>query len=101
MTAINRELHKAFVWFNQDGFKTIRTGNWGAGAFSGDRRLKFIIQAIVCTYLKKDMVYICFDKTGKSTLTSVLQSCKGKTIKELYAKLSTVTSKVIFESLLK
>jgi hypothetical protein len=45
MKAVKRELIKAFAGFHTEGKSTdhafpIATGNWGCGAFNGDRQLK-------------------------------------------------------------
>ena len=45
MGCAERELLKAYVSFRQEGYELFRhhaitTGNWGCGAFNGDRELK-------------------------------------------------------------
>jgi len=36
------------------------TGNWGCGAFSGDIRIKFLIQWIASSLANKEMIYCPF-----------------------------------------
>ena len=48
MKAVKRELIKAFAGFHTRGRSTshafpVATGNWGCGAFNGDRQLKGIL----------------------------------------------------------
>ena len=62
---ILRELNKAYVGFSSQspvlGNKCpIATGNWGCGAFGGDRETKFLIQWIVASVVQRPMVYFTF-----------------------------------------
>ena len=98
--SIDRELHKALVGFDQPAFHTIQTGNWGGGAFGGDIRLKFIVQAMVCAHLGKDMVYSCFEETDMTTLIPVLNYCGGKTIGALYDTLASLSSRADLDTTL-
>ena len=77
---IDRELHKAYVGFNQAEFTTIRTGSWGSGAFRGDNRLN------------KKMVYSCFENTDGPTLKGILFACLGKQNKDVYSMLLKIDS---------
>lgn len=60
---MRRELNKAFVgyshWLNTPA-PAVATGNWGCGAFGGDKRLKALLQLIVCTVTLRPMVYFTF-----------------------------------------
>lgn len=40
--------------------KPIVTGNWGCGAFNGDKQLKFVIQLIASSLAGRQLVYIPF-----------------------------------------
>lgn len=71
-----RELNKAYVGFfrrpSEDflgPLTAIATGNWGCGAFGGDKRLKFLLQLMACSEAKRDMVYYTF---GESRLQQEL-----------------------------
>jgi poly(ADP-ribose) glycohydrolase len=57
---INRELNKAFVGFYGSDKKSIATGNWGCGAFLGDKELKSMIQWIACVEGDHKMIYYTF-----------------------------------------
>lgn len=62
-SAILRELNKAYVGFHSresSNLAPIATGNWGCGAFQGDKKLKFLIQLMACVVCKRDMVYFTF-----------------------------------------
>ena len=85
---IDRDLHKAYVAFSLEGFTTIRTGNWGAGAFNAIKELKFILQAMACAVAKRHMVYSCFDSTDYADLRKILERIDGKTIADIYSILS-------------
>ena len=81
---IDRELKKAFVGFNQMEYHTVRTGNWGGGAFNGDKIQKFIIQVIACAEAGKKMVYCCFAPEDIKIFPRVYKFCVDKTVKNLY-----------------
>lgn len=38
----------------------VATGNWGCGAYNGDKKLKSLIQLIVCCVTNRPMVYFTF-----------------------------------------
>lgn len=38
----------------------VATGNWGCGAFGGEKRLKALLQLIVCATVQRSMVYYTF-----------------------------------------
>jgi poly(ADP-ribose) glycohydrolase len=63
---IIRELNKAFCGFmrhNQDpnSLSAIATGNWGCGAFGGDKELKSLIQLMAAAETCRDVVYLTFN----------------------------------------
>ncbi|KAJ3309504.1 hypothetical protein HDV04_005996 [Boothiomyces sp. JEL0838] len=57
---ITREINKAYVGFAQ-ATSQIVTGNWGCGAFNGNKELKFLIQLIAATKAGKKVVYSTFE----------------------------------------
>ncbi|KAK3092078.1 hypothetical protein FSP39_024998, partial [Pinctada imbricata] len=79
MDQIRRELNKAYCGFLSHGMKAenlsaVCTGNWGCGAFGGDKRLKALIQLIAASYAKRDVCYLTFDdKTLRDELAEVHQ----------------------------
>lgn len=86
--AIRRELHKAYVGFHVDGITTIRTGNWGSGAFRGNKGLKFVIQVMACVAAGKKMIYSCFEDSDFRDLTPILDAINGVSVGDLYRKLT-------------
>ncbi|XP_045214915.2 poly(ADP-ribose) glycohydrolase-like isoform X2 [Mercenaria mercenaria] len=67
---VKRELNKAYCGFAQLGKKTtgtlpaICTGNWGCGAFGGDKQLKALIQLMAAAKAGRDLCYFTFDDEG-------------------------------------
>lgn len=57
---VMREINKALVGFKSLEISSVATGNWGCGAFGGDVQLKFLLQWIACSLLKKKMIYCTF-----------------------------------------
>ena len=97
--AIDRELHKAYVGFNHEGYSDIRTGNWGSGAFRGDKRLKMIIQMMACALVNKRMVYCCFEQIDMAELAYVVDFCHGKSVAVLYDAITSTGTRARFEYL--
>ncbi|CAF0733884.1 unnamed protein product [Adineta steineri] len=65
MKAIDRELIKAFTSFRPLGKGSnyefgITTGNWGCGAFNGDKQLKAIIQWMAASVAGRPLIYAAF-----------------------------------------
>ncbi|XP_071130686.1 poly(ADP-ribose) glycohydrolase-like isoform X2 [Mytilus edulis] len=68
---VKRELNKAYCGFvslgggknppNEMNLSAVCTGNWGCGAFGGDKRLKALIQLMAATAAKRDVCYYTFD----------------------------------------
>lgn len=62
---VKRELNKAFAGFyshsKQKSLPAVCTGNWGCGAFGGDKRLKALIQLMAAAHAKRDVCYFTFD----------------------------------------
>ncbi|XP_022315138.2 poly(ADP-ribose) glycohydrolase-like [Crassostrea virginica] len=69
--SVLREVNKAYSGFFQPhhnpgthpSLPAVCTGNWGCGAFGGDKRLKALIQLIAATMAKRDVCYLTFDDT--------------------------------------
>ncbi|XP_058649029.1 poly(ADP-ribose) glycohydrolase isoform X2 [Onychostoma macrolepis] len=62
---MSRELNKAFCGFVRPGVQTenlsaVATGNWGCGAFGGDKRLKALLQMMAAAEAERDLVYFTF-----------------------------------------
>lgn len=66
---IIRDLNKCFVAFSaypviekdNEKLSTISTGNWGCGAFKGDKELKSLIQLLVASHCNRNLIYSTFD----------------------------------------
>lgn len=41
----------------------VATGNWGCGAFNGDKSLKSLLQLMVCCVTNRPLVYFTFGDT--------------------------------------
>lgn len=73
---LNRDCNKAFCGFvtekqlkksveqSQSDHLKIVTGNWGCGAFKGEKAYKAIIQLIAASESNRDMIYVSFDDDG-------------------------------------
>lgn len=62
---MSRELNKAFCGFVRPGVQTenlsaVATGNWGCGAFGGDKRLKALLQMMAAAEAERDLMYFTF-----------------------------------------
>lgn len=60
---MRRELNKAHVGFSRwlsTPAPAVATGNWGCGAFGGDKRLKALLQLMVCCVVSRPLVYYTF-----------------------------------------
>ncbi|XP_026131871.1 poly(ADP-ribose) glycohydrolase-like isoform X1 [Carassius auratus] len=62
---MSRELNKAFCGFVRPGVQTenlsaVSTGNWGCGAFGGDKRLKAVLQMMAAAEAERDLMYFTF-----------------------------------------
>ena len=63
MKNVIRDLNKALVGFNfpeEFRHKIISTGKWGCGAFGGDPQLKFLIQWMATSLLRRPMIFHTF-----------------------------------------
>ncbi|XP_052686077.1 poly(ADP-ribose) glycohydrolase-like isoform X2 [Crassostrea angulata] len=69
MGSVLREINKAYSGFfvphynfvTQPPLPAVCTGNWGCGAFGGDKRLKALIQLIAATQARREVCYFTFD----------------------------------------
>lgn len=75
---VDRELNKAYAgWAPLSGVAArpmppVATGNWGCGAFGGDKRLKALLQLMVCTRVCRPLVYYTFgDRELRTELLAV------------------------------
>lgn len=91
---VDRELNKAYCGFktsfNEVNTPAVCTGNWGCGAFGGDKQLKALIQIMAASVAKRDVCYFTFDDEQLTTdLYNVHNRlCKeNKTVGELYSML--------------
>ncbi|KAK6018455.1 poly glycohydrolase [Ostertagia ostertagi] len=59
---IDRELNKAYIGFmpKQRDACPVATGNWGCGAFGGNKELKSLIQMLAAARAGRDMIYYTF-----------------------------------------
>lgn len=91
---LNRELNKAYVGFNEKQNTTekscsaaVATGNWGCGAFNGDKELKFLIQLMAATVAKRQVLYSTFNDEGQAKKFSEMYSLlkkKSVTVQKIY-----------------
>ncbi|CAF3995313.1 unnamed protein product [Rotaria sordida] len=74
MKIVERELLKAYTGFRPMGQGPeyefgIATGNWGCGAFNGDRQMKAIIQLMAASVAKRPLIYAAYgDKKDESRI---------------------------------
>ncbi|CAG5132498.1 unnamed protein product, partial [Candidula unifasciata] len=63
---VQRELNKAYIAFESKGTRNkpaVCTGNWGCGAFGGDKQLKALIQLMAASVANRDICYLTFGDT--------------------------------------
>ena len=63
--SLRRELDKALAGllkgdFDTDSCLAVATGNWGCGAFGGDKSLKAVIQLMAAAVAGRDVIYFTF-----------------------------------------
>lgn len=80
---LKRELNKAYVGFKHDlstSAPGVATGNWGCGAFNGNKHLKSLLQLMACVVTERPLVYFTFgDKMLRDELAMIhehLSKCK-------------------------
>ncbi|KAI6657703.1 Poly(ADP-ribose) glycohydrolase-like [Oopsacas minuta] len=84
--ALRRELDKALAGLLQGDFDTdsclaVATGNWGCGAFGGDKSLKSVIQLMSAAVTRRDILYFTFgdDKLGDRLIELHQQLLENRT----------------------
>jgi poly(ADP-ribose) glycohydrolase len=76
---LRREVSKAFAGFSSVHGKTIDTGNWGCGAFCGNRQLKALIQVVAASANGDSLNFYCFrDKTFGEELAKFVNVAKER-----------------------
>ena len=76
---MRRELTKAYCSFMSTETTPCRrpmataTGNWGCGAFGGDKRLKAVLQWLAASAAGRDVVYFTFEDTSLQEDLHILQ----------------------------
>lgn len=103
---VSRELNKAYSGFthslsqdkpNSGEMAAVATGNWGCGAFGGDKRLKTLIQWLAASRAGRNMRYFTFtkDEEFSQRQKEVMEKLCGKevTVGKLYMLLVTSISK--------
>ncbi len=103
---IDRELHKAHVAFNEDKARVlpVATGNWGCGAFHGNKELKFLIQWMAASHQGRLMVYHTIGSMRQSQYIEELSAflcLKNVTVGELYKSISQFSSNIGNENIQK
>lgn len=97
---MKRELMKAYTCFRvpaamTDGKSGIATGNWGCGAFNGNKQLKAMIQIIAASQAGRPLAYLTFrDQNLVDSLWKVYQylSKEKATVKHLCTYLQNYSS---------
>jgi poly(ADP-ribose) glycohydrolase len=79
---ILREIKKVILGFKSCNSDTITTGNWGCGAFLGDRKLKFLIQLYAATVTKKKLIY-CVNDTYLSNIYKNINYSQSELLKSI------------------
>jgi hypothetical protein len=81
---IDRELNKAYCAFH-GGTSKIATGNWGCGAFRGDKELKAIIQWLAASVAERELLYYTFgDEKLSQGLEQLVKRCGKVTVGQVY-----------------
>eukprot|EP00005_Dracoamoeba_jomungandri_P005799 CAMPEP_0174257668 /NCGR_PEP_ID=MMETSP0439-20130205/6778_1 /TAXON_ID=0 /ORGANISM="Stereomyxa ramosa, Strain Chinc5" /LENGTH=452 /DNA_ID=CAMNT_0015340859 /DNA_START=155 /DNA_END=1513 /DNA_ORIENTATION=- len=84
-----RELNKAYAGFLNlnDDPRPVATGNWGCGAFLGDKQHKSLIQWMAASICDRDMIYYVFDEkklaSGMNEIQNLLLE-RNFTVGDLY-----------------
>ncbi|CAM9677630.1 unnamed protein product [Lampetra planeri] len=93
-TKLEREVNKAFCGFSCPGaagsLSPVATGNWGCGAFGGDKRLKALLQMLAAAEAGRDIAYFTFgDRSLEEDFRNIhgfLQN-QGRTVGEVFKML--------------
>ncbi|CAF4035650.1 unnamed protein product [Rotaria sordida] len=115
MKYVKRELIKAYTSFYPQTMKFeranmfgIATGNWGCGAFNGDRQLKAIIQLMAASEAGRPLIYAAYlDKNLVKSFFEVYEYLlkQQATVRDLYRYLKRYSTennqRSLFEYILK
>lgn len=83
-SALERELRKLLAGFLSFNYSDIDTGNWGCGAFGGNKCLKSLLQIIAATLTGNNLSFCCFgDEEFYNSINSFLMS-SNFTISDLW-----------------
>ncbi|EYB96495.1 hypothetical protein Y032_0150g2783 [Ancylostoma ceylanicum] len=77
---IDRELNKAYAGFMSSlkEARPVATGNWGCGAFGGNKKLKSLIQMLAAAKAGRAMIYCTFnDKHFESSMIKQYEKLVG------------------------
>lgn len=100
---VNRELVKCYSGLKKtlENMKSpgnthpaVATGNWGCGAFNGDKQLKFIIQLMAAAAANRDLIYYTFNNAETyDDLVDILGMIRAKnlTVGQMYRLLMDYT----------
>lgn len=92
---MNREIQKAYVGF-LGGTTPVATGNWGCGAFLGNKKNKSILQWIACSEVGRPMIYCTFgDQKLSKEMEIFMKKVQdaGVNVGQLYQMLIQVSEK--------
>jgi poly(ADP-ribose) glycohydrolase len=102
-----REVSKAYAGFSAVCDQMIDTGNWGCGAFCGNRQLKALIQIVAASATSNRLNFYCFrDKNFGIQLQDLIDTLKrsNTSLKKLWSLIQTVefeSENGVFETVLK
>ncbi|CDW91549.1 poly adp-ribose [Stylonychia lemnae] len=86
-----QELNKCYIAFRcieQCRLSKISSGRWGCGAFKGDPQLKFLLQWIAASLVKKHLIFATInDNRGLEKLNEVIMALSRKQIKDVFGYL--------------
>lgn len=103
---VDRDLRKAYAGFHfavdadegEEAAGPIATGNWGCGAFGGDKSLKVMQQMMAASQAGRDLVYHAFGTTYRGRLLAEwidelqgLVAARQLTVGELYRAIIEAT----------
>lgn len=103
---IHRELNKAYLGFLGDpteiGRRTLATGGWGCGAFSGDESLKLLIQWCAASVARRPMHYILWKPELASGINEITAQLTSRKVGEVVSALLRMPSgSSVFEYVLR
>ncbi|KAJ3225254.1 hypothetical protein HK099_007080 [Clydaea vesicula] len=90
---IIRELNKAYIGFlksevtcfDESRLVDLATGNWGCGAFNGDKQLKFLIQYIAASACSRNLRFFTFgDEFFANKIINLIPFLKNVSLGKLF-----------------